>query len=206
MAAGDTLSVLSHGLIVTGGGGVCDYPDESDVRLGVVYGDGLLTGTYGHEPDGDAARLVRFGDAVVAAIEDGWDAETAALTTVARRWVSRETDNDLRTLSGRKVWVFPNGYGDESLTRAQDHGEYRTTIDVVRRWEAAGEFTDAWVDGEVKFVQDEIWDKLSDPRAAAILAGYYPNSGEVTAVVDEGMLIQNKVFWCRVDLAFKAFQ
>lgn len=44
MADGDYLSVLSHGLLVTGGGS-CDYPAASDVRYGVVYASGALTGT-----------------------------------------------------------------------------------------------------------------------------------------------------------------
>src|SRR5688500_18878413 len=30
-----------------GGAAVCDYPDVSDVRYGVVYGDGAYTGTLG---------------------------------------------------------------------------------------------------------------------------------------------------------------
>lgn len=46
MAVGDYLSVLSHGLLVTDAAGpACDYPDEGDVRLGISYADGSMTGT-----------------------------------------------------------------------------------------------------------------------------------------------------------------
>ena len=44
MAAGDTTSVLSHGLI-TSGSGSCDYPTPDEVAQGVVYDFGGLVGT-----------------------------------------------------------------------------------------------------------------------------------------------------------------
>lgn len=154
------------------------------------------------------ARLVVFGDAIVEAIQDGWDneEEPGSITTVERRWASREKENELRSMTGRKVWVFATGYGDETLTRRHDRGEYRVTIDVVRRFEGSGEFDDYWIDDEVLFVQDEIWDKLSNPRAAEILDGYWPDAGEVAVTVDEQLLAQNKVFWCRVELTFRSIQ
>ena len=39
--AADITALLSHGLIASAGGGVCDYPIEGDVRFGVDYGDGM---------------------------------------------------------------------------------------------------------------------------------------------------------------------
>jgi hypothetical protein len=155
------------------------------------------------------ARLVVFAEAIVEAIQDGWATgeQPASVTTVSRRWVTRESENQLASMgSGRKVWVFGVGYSDESLTRGRDFGEYRVTIDTVRRYTEAAEFPDYWVDDEIAFVQSEVWDKLSDPRAAEIIGGYFPDAGSVSVVVDEAMLAANKVFWCRVELTFKAIQ
>jgi hypothetical protein len=155
------------------------------------------------------AREVVFADAIVEAIQNGWTTgeEPASVTSVSRRWVSRETDNQLRSMDGtRKVWVFATGYGDEAVTRGKDLGEYRVTIDTVRKYTGADEFPDYWVDDEVKFVQENIWDKLGNPRSAELLSGYWPDTGDVSIIVDEALLSQSKVFWCRVELTFKAIQ
>lgn len=45
MAVGNLVAIVSHGLFTSGGGGTCDYPDEADVRSGVEYDFGAMTGT-----------------------------------------------------------------------------------------------------------------------------------------------------------------
>lgn len=45
----DVLAALSQGIV--SGASACDYPAESDVRYGVSYGTGSLTGTLGYVND-----------------------------------------------------------------------------------------------------------------------------------------------------------
>lgn len=60
MAAGDYLSVLSHGLVVTDQG-AADYPAESDVRGGVAYASGGFTGTLTLPAVGAVAAGTHYG-------------------------------------------------------------------------------------------------------------------------------------------------
>lgn len=61
MAAADLVAITSHGLFTSGGGGTCDYPDEDDVRDGVVYAFGALTGDVVLPSEAEVEEGVGYG-------------------------------------------------------------------------------------------------------------------------------------------------
>lgn len=60
MAIGSLVGIVSHGLFAPAGGS-CDYPADTDVRDGVVYADGLLTGNVVLPAEADVVVGVEYG-------------------------------------------------------------------------------------------------------------------------------------------------
>lgn len=61
MAIGNLLAITSHGLFSSGGSVTCDYPSEDDVRDGIVYDDGTLTGNMTEPAETDVRAGVEYG-------------------------------------------------------------------------------------------------------------------------------------------------
>ena len=139
------------------------------------------------------------------------------VTRISTQWgptgndaVSRVYQTPVKTseIVGRKVYLFPAEYDDESATRAEDLITYRVAIIVAERYEAAGEPTVAWVDTRVDFVNDlldwlEFLGTSGNPLHAIGTREIKTLSREPVQVYDVEMLVKHKMFWSELEFTFQ---
>jgi hypothetical protein len=145
------------------------------------------------------ARVIEFCDAVVAAILASW-------VPVSPNAVSSEyePDFDIATITGRKVYVFPAGYGQAgTVTRGEDENEYRVSVIIMERYTDEGAVPKAWLNARVLWVQNSLYVPLTDARAASILGESWPETGDVTTVYDLDVLRDYKVFLSEIEIAYR---
>jgi hypothetical protein len=175
------------------------------------------------------ARLTDCLDRVKKSVEDLCppDATEPTLTVTreyTKEWLTPEfwKDNpDLATsFTGRRVYVFGLEASQvEATTRSADRNEYRITIAVLERYEAAKDIAsdaarDAWVDERVAWVEDVIYDRLGEARTrtdrprprALVSGGYVPASKEWPKVYDYDLLRTTNLFMSAVVIAFHKWE
>ena len=145
------------------------------------------------------ARIIEVCDAAVDLIVAALDNPTDA--TVSREYLP---DVDAETITDRLVYVFPDGYSQvETNTRSQDLDEYRVVVLTVERYESAGTPPKAWIDARVLFVQQKIYETLSDARTVRLLDTIWPEVAEVTVAYDPEELRERKLFWSEAVFTFR---
>jgi len=154
------------------------------------------------------ARIVEVADGVVARINTVW--APVAPNTVSRQYELPMHENDL-IVSGRQVWVFPDGYlRIEPATRASYLNEYRIRVVIAERYaDAAGPAPTAWLDARLYFVASMIVDALDYAAAATgmptglLLNNLWTESIEVVEAYAHDLLAENKLFFSEVIFAFR---
>lgn len=166
------------------------------------------------------ARIIDVCDALVTEVYDHW------LTTygppifpseVKRSYVAPA---NLDRLQGRRVWVFPATWNQETSSRglpddpANSINDYAVVLVIAERYagEGAGDPIDSdtargWIDERVEFAQS-IYDLVSDFGKPVMLQvdGRRPifcESAEPVDVYDEATLSQDKCFWCRMGFTLR---
>lgn len=144
------------------------------------------------------ARIVTVADAVKDRINDNLDPALSA--TVARVF---HVDIDSKDLSGRQVYVFPAGYMDvEPATRSDDLKEFRIGIVIVERYTASEFPTDSWMEERLEWVQNNVFDRLVDPRVGVLLDCLWPDTATVLAW-DYDLLVEKKLFFSEVEINYR---
>lgn len=152
-----------------------------------------------------AARVLELADAVVVAIQAGWDDPAPA--TVSRVYLFDVPDSDLglRSVEGRQVYVFPAGIADAGLvTRNTSQTEYRIAVLIVERYTEPGDPPSSWVDDRVTWVETEIWNKLSAFNALASQErGVWAETAESVSIYDAAILREHRCFWSEFEFAYR---
>lgn len=146
------------------------------------------------------ARLIAVADAVRAAIAAGLPAGDT--TEVTRCYVPRVTPDQAE---GRFVFVYPLGYADAGpATRGDQTYAYRVGVQVDERYREAGDPPDEWLDAQLLWCETQVFDLLSDARAAYLLNDTLrPEEAEVVVAYDPEQL-DRKLFESVMVFTFRA--
>lgn len=144
------------------------------------------------------ARVVELADAVAAAIAAKFPGET-----VVSEYVS---EDDLDAITGRVVHVYPGPYAEtERLTRTEKYRDYTVEVMVRARHTAEGAAPKAWINAQMRFVQ-EVWEFASDEEDADLgeaIGDAVPNTTEVTVPYEPGLLREMKLFQSEFAVTFR---
>lgn len=156
-----------------------------------------------------AARSAEIAEAVRAHLEANWPVGDLPIPTfvVDDDWDVEDID-DLNALDGRWVVVSDEDYGQvESATRAEDLDEYVIDVSFLERYVGAndthGKPPKEWKEERKALVQDNIFRLLNDHRADAVLDEIWPETCDVTVVMDRGFIRRNKVFASVVEVVYR---
>jgi len=142
--------------------------------------------------------VLEVADAVVDKINTAW-------APVGNDSVSREylTPIEVENIIGRKVYVFAADYSDEWETRSENLSSYTIALIVAERCQDAGQPSKTWLDERVKFVNEKVWDVLSDVRTGRLLDNtVWPQTAEVL-VYDVPLLNEKKLFWSEIEISYR---
>jgi hypothetical protein len=153
---------------------------------------------------------------------------TDPLVTVSREYVKewldpgywKENPDLLTSFTGRRVYLFGMELSQvEATTRSMDRNEYRISVAVLERYEAARDIAtdatrDLWLDERVAWVEDVIYDRLGEarqrtdrPRPPALVAGqYHPFTKELAKVYDYDLLRTMNLFMSAVVIAYHKWE
>lgn len=175
------------------------------------------------------ARITDCLDRVVLAVEELCppDATDPAVTVgreYVREWLDPQYWKDnpdlLTSFTGRRVYLFGMETSQvEATTRSFDRNEYRVSIAVLERYEAASDAAnttarDLWLDERVAWVEDVIYDRLGEvrtrsdrPRPPALVnGGYVPFGKEWARVYDYDLLRTMGLFMSAVVIAYHKWE
>lgn len=148
------------------------------------------------------ADLVTLADA----IKDQLTIDLNGEATVERVW---EKTLDLSSFEGKKVLIFPNGWSEsEPVTRAERFYDLRYTFVVTERYigdkDADGFIPTSWTDDQVAWVEEQIYNRLSDEKNPYIVSEeYWAQQTEVIVAVDFVYLSQQNIFWSEIEIVFR---
>lgn len=97
-------------------------------------------------------------DDLVAALAAAWS--PAEPSGVERAYFKRVTDEGLRKLVGRRVYLFPTAYDNAPADRGEDQYTHRVTALTLERYEDPGDPPTEWTDERVDFVHTRIVEGL----------------------------------------------
>jgi hypothetical protein len=160
-----------------------------------------------------SARVNEVCDAVVTAVLAAWNTSISPAAVAAPDSVERTylTPVKFNSLTGRKVWVSPVGFGDENASRAENLGQYTVAVVVAERYEDAGLPSRAWLDTRVDFVEllYDLLGSYGNRRASGWLSAgtparrHYTERAAVGEVYSFEYLDQQHVFWAEMELEFR---
>jgi len=143
-----------------------------------------------------AARIVEVRNALAAAITAFWTHSSP--DQVRTPW---RLDYTVKTLTGRKVDVYPSEYLTENVARNFEQGDYTFAIVVAEKYEEQGEPTDAWTDERVAWCES-LLEHLNDP-ANQLLSSLWPQEAAVTTVCDLEELTVRKLFFSVLSITYR---
>lgn len=156
-----------------------------------------------------AARSAEIAEAVRAHLETNWPAADVPIPTfvVDDDW-DVDTLEDLSDLTGRWVVVSDEDYRQvEQATRSEDEEEYLIAVSFLERYTGTvddkGKPPKAWKEARKASVQDNIFRVLNDHRATPILDEIWPETCEVTVVMERSFIRKPKVFCSVVEVAYR---
>jgi hypothetical protein len=173
------------------------------------------------------ARITECLDRVAMAVEELCPpGATDPLVTVSREYVKEWLDPQywkdnpdlLASYTGRRVYLFGLETSQvEAATRAMDRNEYRVTVVALRRYEAAADIAstearDEWVDEEIAWVEDVLYDRLGEVRTRTTrpkpvaLGPYVAASKEYASLYDYDLLRTMGLFMSAVVIAFHKWE
>lgn len=148
------------------------------------------------------SNSVEVANAVVELLTDTFDDTDIE---VSRQWKKR---NNLGTIEGRKVDVFPTSMADEGpASRKQNFYDVAISVVCIERYinEDDPQVTDVWIDERVLFVEEEIFNILSDGRLRLQTTNgvYWPDKAEITVLCSMSYLDENNIFWSEVEVTYR---
>ncbi len=150
------------------------------------------------------ARIIEVTDALVSAINTAWTGQGAD-DAVSREYLAPVSVEDLDSLTGRKVYLFPGPYDSGLANRAEDEWAYTIGILVVERYESAGDPPKAWLDARVYFTEAIVGAAVDYSGRTLLAIGtrrLWTESVEVeTYSLDT--LNQKKLFWSELTVVLK---
>lgn len=151
-----------------------------------------------------SAKILTLCDSLVSAINTAWTGKGAD-DSVSRVYIAPVTVDELSSLTGRKVFVFPGPYESGLENRGEDQWSYTIGILIVERYTAAGDPTAAWIDDRVDFVEGTVSDTIDyTGRSLLSISGrrLWTESIEIETYSLE-TLNQKKIFWSELTAVFK---
>lgn len=149
------------------------------------------------------AKIIEVCDALVTQIGTAWS--PTAPNAVERVYLAPIGVQELSSLTGRKVYVFPALKSDEPATRGEDLKSYTIAIVIVERYTDAGMPTRAWMDALVYFVENTIEGAIDfDGRTLLSI-----NSRELwtqaleTSIYDLEMLNEKNLFYSEIEVTMQ---
>ena len=153
------------------------------------------------------SNVLTAADQLVAAINAQWG---PAAPSEAKRLYQTPEPTRLKSLTGRKVWLFPAEYGDEPATRAEALHTYRFGLVVFERYPTAGPVPDEWMDERVDWVAGDLSDWLNFGGDRPFLQigdrEVFTAEREPVQVYDPGELIKRNTFWSELEYVFQEVQ
>jgi hypothetical protein len=146
--------------------------------------------------------VLQVCDAAALRIEQSWN--PSAPDEVSREYL---IPVDVEKIEGRKVYVFPASYSSEPSNREDNQDDQRIAVLVIEKFRDEGRPPKDWLDERAVFVQEKVWNLLTDPHndllTTAANSKHWPQMAEVQAVYDIDMLDSKKVFWCEILVTFR---
>lgn len=145
------------------------------------------------------AKCIQLADAAAQRISAAWN--PVAPNEILRDYV---IPAKVDAIVGRKVWIWPVAHATQGpATRAADIEEHQIALVIAERYTGTEPRPPkAWIDERVNFVEQSIWDLLSDVRNQFLVENVWPQSGEIL-VFDWTMLNKLQTFWSEIELTFR---
>lgn len=159
-----------------------------------------------------SAKILTLCDQLVTLIDTAWT--QGASDTITRRYIAPVDSQELSTLTGRHIYVFPGRYDNSPDTRGHDAWVHEVGILIVERYETAGnEPADTtlrtWMDTRVDFVEGTVIAAIDFDGRTKLAIGstrsILTESIEVSTY-DLDMLNQRKLFWCELTATFRDYE
>lgn len=159
------------------------------------------------------ARVLTLCDALVSAVTAAWTTIVADSGTVTRRYIAPVDVQELNSLTGRHVYVFPGPYDNSPDTRGHDCWVHVIGILVVERYTTlGGEPADAtlrtWLDDRVDFVESTVINTIDYDGRTRLSIGSTRKILTLSIEVetyDVDMLNQQKLFWSEITATFQDY-
>lgn len=156
-------------------------------------------------------RILTLCDQLVTEIDDDW--AQGASDTVTRRYIAPVNVQELNSLTGRHVYVFPGPYENSPETRGHDAWVHTVGLLVVERYATVGgEPADTtlrtWLDTRVDFVEGTVINAIDFDGRTSLRIGS-PATREILTesitveTYDVDMLNQHKLFWSEIEAVFR---
>lgn len=157
------------------------------------------------------ARILTLCDQLVTLIDAAWT--QGASDTITRRYIAPVDTQELQTLTGRHVFVFPGPYENSPNTRGHDAWVHTIGLLIVERYESlGGEPADTtlrtWLDTRVDFVEGTVINAIDfDGRTSLRIGSTREILTESITVetYDVDLLNQSKLFWSEIEATFRDY-
>ncbi len=148
-----------------------------------------------------AARQTAACTGAAALITSAWS--PTAPNEVIRDYVDEEV---LKSITGRKVFLFPTEAGAKTIERANRGeliNEHLISIRVFEKFTDPGRPTQSWIDARVSFL-DTIYSALDTILPGAYLLGsLWCQTLEITDVADVEAVDANKLFFASIEGSYR---
>lgn len=161
----------------------------------------------------DTARIIAVCDGAVALINSVWT-DKGAQDGVQRAWIPdiNLTEDAEPVHTGKQLYVIPapDAYSADLITRNDQQRNYKFRVLYVFRYvpeneEAPKTPPDSWVDEQVSFFQDTVFNPLANQTETVLLDEVVPSLEEtatVQVIVDRDVLLQHKTFWAWAEFPY----
>lgn len=152
------------------------------------------------------SAILTLGDALVSAIQTAWN--PTGPSAVSRVYQIPETTN-VKSITGRQVWVFPVEYSDEATNRLEDVKTYKFAFVIAEKCTDAGAPSVAWVDDRVDWVYSNLIEWLqfgrddSHPMLSISTREIFLAEIAPVMVYEPDELIKRGMFWCEFEATFQ---
>lgn len=175
------------------------------------------------------ARITDCLDRVARAVEElcppgATDPPVTVSREYVKEWLAPEFWRDnpdlLASFTGRRVYLFGMETSQvEAAARGFDRNEYRISVAVLERYEAAADAADTaardeWLDERLAWVEDVVYDRLGEARGrtdrpqpeALRSGGYVPAAKEWAKVYDYDLLRTMSLFMSAAVISYHKWE
>lgn len=150
------------------------------------------------------ARIITVCDALVSAIDTAWTGKGTG-DAVFRVYLAPVTVEELNSLVGRQVYVFPGAYSKELETRRENRYTLTIGILTIERYTEAGPPPTAWLDDRTAFVEQTVYAAVDYDGRTMLAIGsrrIWTDSIEVETF-NLDMLNEKNLFWSELTVTMK---